>query len=367
MDFKRISFLLLFIFFFEKATAQNYFTISGRVLESITLEPIAAAQIFLNGTTIGTSSDADGNFILDEIPAGIHELAIRFIGFENITLELDTKNLEEFYSISLVEKVYELDEITVKPDEKNWKIDFEVFKESFIGEGPFSENTHILNKEVLNFNYDYENEKFNAFALDRLEIENKDLGYKVYFYLESFEINFNRGSSSYYGQTLFEELTSSRKRTRNKWKENRETAYRGSFEHFIKTLIKGTLSDSGYLVRGEQRENNTRYVTKDTLVTSNYFTPIDNSYFRLQFDDFINVVYKNELEDESYLEFIRTPFDSNARTLVDFQQSSITLTEEYVLIDSTSYIYNPKAISSSGYWGFEKFSDLLPLNYSIEK
>ena len=234
--------------------SQEIYQIEGSVKTESSLEPVAGAQIFINGSTIGVLSDEDGLFVLTNIPSGVHEVVVKNLGFETATIIINTNNVAENYSFLLLEKVYELNEITVKPNTQNWKYNFEEFRNNFIGVGPFSKKTVIKNKEVINFDFTIEDRTLSAFAYQRLEIENKELGYIIYFYLEDFKIDYKNGTTFFYGQTLFQELSSKRKRTITKWKKNREKAYSGSFVHFTNSLIEGSLYENGFSVKAEKRE-----------------------------------------------------------------------------------------------------------------
>ncbi|MEP1307625.1 MAG: carboxypeptidase-like regulatory domain-containing protein [Balneola sp.] len=343
--------------------SQNVFRIEGTVKTESSLEPVAGTQIFINGSTIGVLSDEDGFFILTNIPSGVHEVVVKNLGFETATITINTNDLAENYSFLLVEKVYELGEVTVKPNTQNWKYNFKEFRNSFIGLGPFSKNTAIKNKEVINFDFNIEDRTLSAFAYQRLEIENKELGYIIYFYLEEFKINYKNGTTFFHGQTFFRELSSKRKRTINKWKKNREKAYSGSFVHFTNSLIEASLRENGFSVKAEKREKDARYISKDTVSASLFFYKIDSSFFQFKFINFLNVTYEDEYEDMSYLHSIASPFDQNPRLLPDLQNSSVTLIKDSVLVDKSGFILDPTALLFDGYWGFEKVSDMLPLKY----
>ena len=86
-------------------------TLVGKIKDAITGELIAGANIMIKGTTIGTLSDADGNFILNipkEEPA---TLVVSFIGYfskeiavgnkDNITIEMQIK-AEELEEVQVV-------------------------------------------------------------------------------------------------------------------------------------------------------------------------------------------------------------------------------------------------------------------------
>ena len=74
------------------ASAQN-----GEIKGSISdeLSPIAFANVYLEGTTIGASSDEDGNYILKNIPEGKYKLVSTVLGYrkfsKNITLAANEK------------------------------------------------------------------------------------------------------------------------------------------------------------------------------------------------------------------------------------------------------------------------------------
>tara|TARA_R110002096_G_scaffold151859_2_gene314611 strand:+ start:13916 stop:15028 length:1113 start_codon:yes stop_codon:yes gene_type:complete len=344
--------------------AQN--KISGKVLDKEDFEPIIGAQIFLSGTTIGTVSNADGHFILDGIPEGIYELLVTSLGYNRVSSELNTSKIKPSYSFTLESQVYELNELTVVPNSEDWKYNFEEFERIFIGEGPFSKDTKIINKEVLNFDFDPTTRVLTAYAYDKLVIENKALGYRISYFLESFTLDYKNKITSYLGRPLFELLTSKRKRTRSKWKKNRALAYNGSFQHFVESLIENKVAENGYTIKGEMRKDGSRYIGKETVHQNVFFAQIDSSNFELSFINFLNVTYENELEDITYLYYLSSPISSNNRMLVLPQTSMLTLNQASVKIHESGYIYDSLAILFDGYWGFEKMSDTVPLNFIPE-
>lgn len=355
-----LTFLLLISF--EKLYAQSTYSVNGSVIDSNN-EPVAAAQVFLSGTTIGTTTDENGIFQLENIPEGIFELIVSFLGFETASYTINTNSLESRYNFILNPKVYELDEVTVRPDPEEWKANFKQFRKIFIGAGPYSDDTKIKNPEVLNFFFEPEQSILTATASDRLIIENKGLGYIIYYYLDYFVIDYRQNASFFFGRPLFELMTSGRKRINNRWDNNREKAYRGSFLHFTKSLINGTEIEDSFVIRGEKRENRSRFVSKDTVSSDRFFMPYDSTTYMFSFMNFVNVTFEAEKEDRSYLYYTKSPFADKPKNKAQFQNSSFTITKDTVLVDKSGYIYDPVAIIFDGYWGFEKVSDMLPLDY----
>ena len=70
------------------AWGQN--VICGTVVDGLTQEPLPSATVYINGTTHGTSTDADGRFELKDVtfPATI---IFSFVGYEPKALDL-TRN-----------------------------------------------------------------------------------------------------------------------------------------------------------------------------------------------------------------------------------------------------------------------------------
>lgn len=359
-----LALILTALFLQGSLIAQN--KISGKVIDKEDSEPIIGAQIFLSGTTIGTVSDTDGNFVLTGIPDGIYELLVTSLGYSRVSSELNTNKIKPSYSFTLEAQVYELNELTVVPNSDDWNYNFSEFERIFIGQGPFAKDTKIKNKEVLNFDFDPETRVLTAYAYDKLTIENKALGYRISYFLESFTLDYKNNRTSYLGRPLFELMTSKRKRTRNKWKKNRALAYNGSFQHFVESLIENKASENGFTIRGEMRKDKSRYIGKEIISQDVFFRQIDDSNYELSFINFLNVTYENEYEDKTYLYYISSSLSSNNRMLTLPQTSMLTLNTPSVKIHKSGYIYDSLAILFDGYWGFEKMSDTVPLNFHPE-
>jgi len=362
---RKYCLLILLLFSTFRVSAQTTYSITGSVLDKETNEVIPGAQIFLNGTTIGTTSNEDGLYVLDKIPDGIFDLNVSLLGFEGNSITINTSSLAPPYDFVLKAKIYELDEVMVRPDPENWKNDFEQFRKYFIGIGPFSKNTKIKNPEVLSFDFDPDMKTLSARVFDNLIIENKDLGYQITYYLDYFEINYSTGTTLYYGRPFFQTLSSKRNKTIAKWSKNREAAYRGSFLHFTRSLVENIVEENGYVFRGEKRENKSRYISKDTINDDLFFFQIDSNTYMFNFMNFVNVANTSEKEEKSFLEFIWSPTSNNVRTTIQDQISSFTLSMDSVLVDKSGYIYDPLSILFDGYWSFEQVSDLMPLDYYI--
>ena len=94
---KKIIFFALGYVLASTAFAQTC-TITGKVIDSKTQEPIPFANVFLNNTTLGTVTELNGEFVLKNIrqPA-VHELVFSFVGYE--TYKTKIRHLRAFANL----------------------------------------------------------------------------------------------------------------------------------------------------------------------------------------------------------------------------------------------------------------------------
>lgn len=66
--------------------AQNTGKIAGVVTDAGTGDPLPGAQVILVGTTLGTITDADGNYFVIGVPVGTYDVQARFVGYQENTV-----------------------------------------------------------------------------------------------------------------------------------------------------------------------------------------------------------------------------------------------------------------------------------------
>jgi TonB-dependent receptor len=81
-----------------------------------TKESIAGASVFIEGTTIGVTTDIKGEFILMGLSPGRHRLAVTFLGYQKYTQEITVSagKVSELGKLLLVTDEKNLREVTVK-------------------------------------------------------------------------------------------------------------------------------------------------------------------------------------------------------------------------------------------------------------
>ena len=65
----------------QSTAAQATGTVSGRVTDADNAQPIVAAQVSIDGTTLGRATGDDGRFVIGGVPAGTHTVVVRRIGY----------------------------------------------------------------------------------------------------------------------------------------------------------------------------------------------------------------------------------------------------------------------------------------------
>lgn len=85
----RLLFVLLLVFSFTGlgTYAQSKGKITGKVTEKDNNEPIPYANVIIEGTSLGAASDFDGNYVILNVPPGLHKVTASIIGFQKVTVQ----------------------------------------------------------------------------------------------------------------------------------------------------------------------------------------------------------------------------------------------------------------------------------------
>ena len=76
---KNIRHIFIFLLLLSSFIANAQFTVSGRIVDSATKEPMAGASVYCQNTTIGTATNKQGEFSL-QLKSGGYELIISYTG-----------------------------------------------------------------------------------------------------------------------------------------------------------------------------------------------------------------------------------------------------------------------------------------------
>ncbi len=407
MVFKILKrFLIIFTLLFASLSSAQI-KISGKIVNTKG-EALENAAIYVNNTTFGTFANSEGVYELT-LPKGKHVLIVSFLGYETQQYQIDTSKKTVTLYVVLKSKENVLDEIVIKKVvyDQNWYHNLARFKQAFIGTTKFSKNCILLNPKTLSFNFDAKTNTLTVFARKPLRFKNKDLGYLITYDLVDFTLQKNK--LTYVGYSKYENL---KKRIKKRWIKNRLRAFKGSKMHFMRSLKAKKLKEEGYLVHQFKRVLNKKRPTDEQIKAARRFiilsggkfhlstisspkTALDSANVVLQksklpkyrdylykknvsyaamitqkdkktflnFDNYLSIIYTKEAEE---LNYVKQNFREK-RTPLNVQTSAITLLEKPAVLDISGVVIPPLAIFSEGYWAYESFADLLPLNYYPSK
>lgn len=248
---KRFFILIAFVALLTRLCfAQHTNIITGIVSSADNSTPLPGCSVFISNTSKGTATDTKGAFELSNISPGTYQLIISSIGYETYVLVFTGKQLPLNLKIQLTPKAIELPDITVEPFlENGWEQWGIFFSSNFIGNSNNAFYCRIRNKKAIHFRYSKKQNILTAIADEPLIIDNEAMGYTIQFELEQFTFNENTNIIQCYGYSLFEEKSSSSKKTIERWRNNRRNAYLGSIMHFMRSLYIDHLELEGFNVK----------------------------------------------------------------------------------------------------------------------
>ncbi|WP_428233104.1 carboxypeptidase-like regulatory domain-containing protein [Flavobacterium sp.] len=344
---KKIIFLF-FLFCITPIFSQN--SLKGKISNKDNT-PLEGVNVYFDGTTISTISDANGNFTIKYEPGTNTILVISFMGYQ--TEYLTGLDAGKPLNIAMTISKNELKEVVINRNELFTRAQkLKLFREYFLGKTDNAKSAVINNEDDLQFKYDKEKFIFRASSDKPLSIINSSLGYKINFELVVFEIAFNKLSISskdviknfYGGVSRFEEIGSSPEIL-----ERREKAFQGSQVQFFRNFANNDWGAKKFLL----------------------FNDVDNldpvKCFKMsKEEDFVKVEViprpKGENENLNVKDIVASyniTFNKREASRITFQTDSF-------------YIYkygnnsNIESILFSGKISEKKVGDMLPLNYGVK-
>lgn len=113
MRIRRISFFILLCCLCWNVFAAEY-QIKGVVIDKFTRQPLEFVNVLVVGLGIGASTDANGNFLITQVPPGIYRLQASFLGYKTeLTPEYRVNHVTPYVQIELEEENASLNEVVV--------------------------------------------------------------------------------------------------------------------------------------------------------------------------------------------------------------------------------------------------------------
>lgn len=359
-----LAVLLLLLASLNVEGQSGYYLVKGKVIDKVSKAPLQGASVFAQNTTLGTVTDAAGNFKI-RLAEGGYSLIITYTGYETGSIRVNrasSLNDSLVFELSSKEKALEAVSVAISaPLKDGWQKYGEFFTENFIGQTKFAKQCVIKNPEVLHFYFSKKRNSLRVLAKEPLIVDNFALGYTLKFAIDSFTNDYNTQANLFVGYPLFEEMQGTIDQQET-WKKNRAIAYEGSMLHFARSLYDRTLQEEGFEIQFIIKNNGEEIPI-----------PLQNLYGALNYekDDSTNTVefYPNQREvaiiykekpEPAFLEL-----DSSAKK--NFQLSTLTFAKDQsIVIEQNGYYYDQEDIITNGYLAFKKIGDMLPYDYEPE-
>lgn len=308
-------------------------------------EPLFGASVYVDGTTIGTTTDDKGYFKL-QLPYSMNSiLVVRYFGYT--TAYQNIKKESNSIYITLNEEVKALKEVVVQRNQFTRADMLKLFKEQFLGINKAGSNCIIENEDELYFDYDTKNFVFKAYADKPLEIKNNYLNYKIQYQLIDFECQFYKLSiksldvinALYAGTSYFTEINND-----TKYVKRRKKSYEGSSLHFFRNLIEK------------------KWSKKEFILFEGSFMTSPDTHFEISNET--NAIYKIEVAQQK--KNTKNNFVAEFSILFNNkEQSKISFFTDTFYVDRFGQFTDYDKIYFSGDITSRKIGDLLPTNYGL--
>tara|TARA_Y100001980_G_C14555082_1_gene342893 strand:- start:2351 stop:5362 length:3012 start_codon:yes stop_codon:yes gene_type:complete len=114
LEIKKV--LPVLIYFYTLLFSQS-FTVKGIVKDKKTQKSLIGANVFIVGSSIGTSTDTDGKYRLSNVQLGSYKLKASYIGYQEVEVDItvtSTENITQDFELSYVSLEGEAIEVTAQ-------------------------------------------------------------------------------------------------------------------------------------------------------------------------------------------------------------------------------------------------------------
>ena len=315
-------------------------TVTGKVIDKVTQQPAETVAVYFDNTTIGTTTNEKGEFSITYTDAVQSTLVISYLGYDKVFIT-DYRSRDHF-NIELIEAAIMLDEVYLDYNDGLTRTQkLRLFRKEFLGSSKFAKSCKILNESDLVLRYDKRHKVLYASAKVPIKVENKGLQYAVIFDIIDFEVNYTYVNTTtndfavysvtYVGTSFYKNL---KRHDRKRIIANRETAYNGSVQHFMRALYNKSLKEEGYWIFYDKfRVDEWSYFKVEDLANSDFK--------KVTLSNKVSIIYNKET------------------------QSEIQLKIDEFFVDTYGNYSPIVGVYFSGEMGSQRVGDSLPSDYGI--
>jgi hypothetical protein len=345
--------------------AQQGEFVSGIVTDFETGEPLPFANVFFNNSTIGTTTNMNGEFTFKQLQSGNYKLIISYIGYETYEREIQINSQTPLrLTIAMIPLKRLLNEVTVTAKrDKDWEKLLKEFEETFLGSSKNSRYVKILNPGVIDLSK--QGGELKATAHEPIIIDNQLLGYTIYYILKEFSV----GKEDFYikGYARFDEIKHATNQQKVAWILNRDIAYKGSLQHFLKSCIDQSLEKEGFRVYYDSIEDNLPIHLARRDLFSEYEKMLVRAepFLKISFSDSLNATIKinNRLE----IHYLNEKTNKRYYPDVTHQVSRIFARDSTLQFLLNGVTTNPASWILWGDMTQQRIGDLLPVDYAYQR
>lgn len=336
--------------------AHTQIAVSGKVVDSTTGDPLPGASIYCHNTTIGTASNKQGEFHL-QMNSGGYDLIITYTDYQTRTVRVSSNT--DSLVIPMIKQEKNMEEVVIRSSNEvtdGWEKYGSFFSQHFIGATPNAALCSIQNPGVLKFYFYKKSNKLKVLADSAILIDNKALGYRLRYELDSFVYYYKTNINLYRGFCLYTEMdgTDQEKRT---WAVNRSKAYSGSKLQFMRSYYDSTLKEDGFTIDMLDENNDTKFIPVKNPYDSLYYGGIDSTNeIEIWYPRKISISYLKKRPEPEYIKKFGLPKN------VGSQISYVDLNDA-IAIRENGYYYDQRDWTNQGYWSWKNLADQLPYDY----
>jgi hypothetical protein len=359
----RLLFLSLFSFLvsLHSLQAQEKFTITGKVLDSASQQPLKGASVFCQNTTFGVITNTEGEFSLT-LPKGGYDLVVSFTGFQSGEQRINATNVDPLL-FQLLPKDKSMESVTVAASNEvkdGWIKYGSFFKEQFFGTTVNARDCELENPEALRFFYSKKRNRLKVLAKEELRIVNRALGYKIRYELDSLSFEYGTKISTFSGYPFYETMPGTPEE-HEKWEVNRSKAYKGSKLHFMRSWHGKTIEEEGFVLEQVTNQDAREFESArlpNYYDTSFYFA--DSGVVEILLPGKFRIKYHKEMPDPAFVKFYKLP------PHIRVQLTVLDIVNDFV-IEENGYWWEQADLINSGYWSYERIADAVPYDYTPRK
>lgn len=340
------------------ASAQKTIVVAGRVVDAQTQEPLVGANVFIDNTTNGTSTDTQGRFSFSIEPGKV-TIVVSYLGYESFNKTVVAKvNTDYTVDAKLKPMASSLDEISITAKrDKTWEALLDRFQLEFFGAGKNGVACKIANPWVLDLAES--NGLLTASSIQPLIITNPELGYKIFFHLQSFEEKNHEYRIK--GHVQFVPMVPQSSAELVRWNQKRFEAYRGSLRHFLRSMIRGDFEQQGFRVymdkAGYERKYRSPLFSQDLIRAVDSVSP-GGIPIRIHADSTFGIQIERRIE----IHYLKKTSKEKLYKDVDNQVSWVNPERSMILSNVLGIVSDSLDLSVSGSMSDYRVGELLPLD-----